>query len=78
MRFLPDVVDELLAAIPLNDPKRAEFATRAAKITNSFRYTAPEAVKYRWRDLGGVLQSLYPDGPVADELRGIFNNNDAA
>lgn len=72
-RYLPDVVAELLAAIPPNDPNREDFELRSGKIINSVMYSSPEALPTRWRELAEVLACLYPDGSVANVLRSIFS-----
>lgn len=51
MRDLAVVAEQMLTAIPKNEPERDAFAHKVRDIVSRLPYCAPEAYPLMWRDL---------------------------
>lgn len=67
MRYLPDVIDQMLAVIPISEPG---LLSGLAEVKESAQYAAPEMQLFWWRSCAQILNEELGETPPSDGWQG--------
>jgi hypothetical protein len=61
-RDIIEIIDKIIKKVPSNFDARKDLVRDFDKLKDSINYSAPEMIKYRWGQIGSILE-IYLDQP---------------